>query len=329
VQKEEMVSDSIPCFLPGALSVRPAGGRACLARLQHRRGDLRALTTTDYLHLKEADFTRLVPNIAGLLAATVVFVTASDDNDGVPGAERRPDTGGLRRGRARQGLLEVLQGSCRPLDAAEAGRVVSLHRNTARAHLEALVSVGLARRTIEQRTTRGRPRVLYENAAGPTDLGRGSPVGPDSAYKSLAQSLAGQLSEMEDASSEAVRAGRRWAAAVDASPLSPVCPTPTEAVASITSLFDGLGFEPEARWEEGRILLHHCPFLEVAKDARPVVCGMHLGMLKATLERLNAPLLVTGFDPLVRDDPVLCVVNLVEDKSRLTRQANKPGATAP
>ena len=83
-------------------------------------------------------------------------------------------------------------------------------------------------------------------------------------------------------------------------------------MSSIATLFEELGFDPELDADEGRILLHHCPFLEVAKEARPVVCGMHLGMLKATLERLDAPLEVTGFHPFVQHDPLLCVVTVAE-----------------
>jgi predicted ArsR family transcriptional regulator len=241
----------------------------------------------------------------------------------MPRVEKRPQPTRASSGRARQALLAALRRSYRPLDATEAGLIVGLHRNTVRAHLEVLVSVDLARRTIEQRTARGRPRVLYEST---TDFGdvRGEPPGTaDVGYLGLAQSLAGQLSEMEDAASEAVRAGRRWAAAVDSSQLSPAELTPLEAIGAVTSLFERLGFEPEAALDEGQIRLHQCPFLEVAKGARPVVCGMHLGMLKATLERLNAPLVVTGFHPFVKQHPLLCVVNLAEDKSGSTTRSAK------
>ena len=77
---------------------------------------------------------------------------------------------------------------------------------------------------------------------------------------------------------------------------------------AVAGLFDKLGFDPELIIGQKQILLHRCPFLEVARAARPVVCGTHLGILKATLERLDAALEVTGFHPLVEDDPPLCVV---------------------
>jgi hypothetical protein len=41
-----------------------------------------------------------------------------------------------------------------------------------------------------------------------------------------------------------------------------------------------------------------------------VVGGVHLGMLKATVERLGSPLDVAGLEPFVRDDPTECIVKL-------------------
>jgi predicted ArsR family transcriptional regulator len=154
--------------------------------------------------------------------------------------------------------------------------------------------------------------VLYENAKSPVGASGAPPAKADLGYLDLAQLLAGQLTEVEDAAAKAVRAGRRWAATVDSSPLASTELSSAEAMSTIAGLFERLGFDPELVADEGRILLHHCPFLEVAKEARPVVCGMHLGMLKATLERLAAPVEVKGFHPFVQQDPLLCVVTMAE-----------------
>ncbi|MGA3352129.1 MAG: hypothetical protein ABSD85_02955 [Acidimicrobiales bacterium] len=234
----------------------------------------------------------------------------------MPSLEPGPLAGRARPGERRKSLLEVLRGSDLPLDASEAGRRVGLHRNSARAHLDALVAVGLARRRVELRATRGRPRVLYELATASAAVPESSRGEMDHGYLDLAQLLAGQLTQLEDASREAVRAGRRWAAAVDSSPLCVGRMGPIEAMRTVAGLFDKLGFGSELVLDEKRILLHSCPFLEVAKQARPVVCGVHLGMLKATLERLEAPLEVTGFHPLVEDDPPLCVVSFAATVTR-------------
>ena len=235
-------------------------------------------------------------------------------SDEDPNGEER-----LRSGARRKALLDLLERSPRPLDATEVGRIVGLHRNTARAHLEALVSAGLAHRHLEHRTTRGRPRVLYERTAASPRSYAVAPTPTEVTYQDLAQLLASQMTELEDVANEAVRAGRRWAAAVDASPIRPDQLTPDDAVRAVADLFERLGFDPEVLLREGRILLHNCPFADVAREARPVVCGMHLGMLKATLERLGAPLEVTEFHPLVQDEPLLCVVGLGEPRPSRTR----------
>jgi predicted ArsR family transcriptional regulator len=211
---------------------------------------------------------------------------------------------------SRQALLAVLRRHKRPLDAAEAAEAVGLQRNTARVHLDVLTSAGLVTRRLEERTTIGRPRVLYEAARPPAS---GSDRGPaDAGYRDLARVLADQLTGVADARNEAIRAGRRWAAALDARPLPQRSLSPGGAVRVATEILGSLGFEPEPvpTAEPDRILLHRCPFAEVARENRSVVCGIHLGMLRATFERLDTSLVVEGLDSFVTDDPLLCVVRL-------------------
>lgn len=211
---------------------------------------------------------------------------------------------------SRQALLAVLRRNKRPLDAAEAAEAVGLQRSTARVHLDVLISAGLVTRHLEERTTPGRPRVLYEATRPPA--GGSVPRAADAGYRDLARVLADQLAGIDDARSEAVRAGRRWAADLDTRPLPPGALSPAEAVRIATEILASLGFEPEPvpTAEPDRILLHRCPFAEVARKNRSVVCGIHLGMLKATFERLDTSLVVEGLDSFVTDDPLLCVVRL-------------------
>ena len=94
--------------------------------------------------------------------------------------------------------------------------------------------------------------------------------------------------------------------------MSERAPAPVEAVQAAVQILDDLGFEPEPdpAADPDRILLHRCPFAEVARENRSVICGIHLGMLKATFERLDTSLEVTGLDSFVTDDPLLCIVRL-------------------
>ena len=67
---------------------------------------------------------------------------------------------------------------------------------------------------------------------------------------------------------------------------------------------------PEAVKEsaERKILLHHCPFREVAESNQRVVCAVHLGMLKGALAEMGAPLQATRLEPFVK--PTLCIAHL-------------------
>jgi predicted ArsR family transcriptional regulator len=245
----------------------------------------------------------------------------------------RPDRATFRAlaGESRQALLAALQRVGGPLDAGEAGASVGLHPNTARVHLEVLCSVGLVERRTEDRSRRGRPRVLYEMvpaAPGPLDRRRAREA--DVGYRELARLLAKQFSELPDVPGEAMRAGRRWAALLSDVALPTRRLSATETIGVATDLLESLGFEPQPVTEPqtqpeprpapgpdrgpgtaaGRIVLHHCPFEELVRESRSVVCGIHLGMLKATVERLDSPLDVVGLEPFVTDEPTVCTVHL-------------------
>ncbi|HKH87438.1 MAG TPA: helix-turn-helix domain-containing protein, partial [Acidimicrobiales bacterium] len=178
---------------------------------------------------------------------------------------------------SRQALLAALRRHRGPLDAGEAGEAVGLQRNTARVHLDVLASAGLVTRRTEARAIPGRPRVLYEAARTPASPDRPPASG---GYQELARVLADQLSGVPDARNEAIRAGRRWAAVLDSRALPQQPLSPAEAVRIVSERLDHLGFESEAvpPVNPDRILLHRCPFADVARENRSVVCGIHLGM---------------------------------------------------
>ena len=214
-------------------------------------------------------------------------------------------------GESRQALLAVLHQGGGPLDAVAAGASVGLHPNTARVHLEVLCSVGLVGRRTEERSRRGRPRVLYEAAAPVRRLPDPAPPRPtDTGYRELARVLAQQFAERPDVPGETLRAGQRWASALSHVSLPERRLSDVETVAVAVDLLERLGFEPVGAPGAGRIVLHHCPLEDVARESRSVVCGIHLGMLKATVERLDCPLDVVGLEPFVTDEPSACIVKL-------------------
>jgi predicted ArsR family transcriptional regulator len=228
----------------------------------------------------------------------------------VPGKSTKVATHRALASESRQALLAALRRRKGPIDATEAGDAVGLHRNTARTHLRQLESNGLVKRVTEHRTIQGRPRVLYQIApSSSTDVHRES---DNAEYRDLARLLADQLAEDTGATDKALRAGRRWAAALEVELLPQRALSRREAIERAAHLLDGLGFDPEPSpaSDPDCIRLHRCPFADVARENRSVVCAVHLGMLKATFDRLDSSVSVAGLDPFVADDPLLCVVRL-------------------
>jgi hypothetical protein len=66
---------------------------------------------------------------------------------------------------------------------------------------------------------------------------------------------------------------------------------------------------PEAHSGSGTIALHRCPFAEVAREDRAVVCSTHLSMLRDMVEQLDVPLNV-GLEPVRVNGPEYCLVRL-------------------
>ncbi len=177
---------------------------------------------------------------------------------------------------------------------------MGLHHNTVRSHLEVLGEAGLVERHPEPRGTPGRPRMLYR-AIRHTREGR---------YELLSKILAVFVAGTSaDVGSAMDRAGRTWGRMLaradgDASH--------GRQVARLLALLDELGFEPElgpARAGGDRdVVLHACPFLEVAKERPDVVCSVHLGIMRGALGELGGLVEATGLDPFV--EPDRCVAHL-------------------
>jgi predicted ArsR family transcriptional regulator len=222
---------------------------------------------------------------------------------------------------SRLALLDALEEADGPLDAVEAGHRVGLHRNTARVHLDQLVGVGLVDKHAEQRSLPGRPRVLYAKAAGAAEGVRPDEGSDDVDYRELARVLAAQLAGSPDSAHQAELAGRQWARAVDKADL-PSGPVASQvAIDAVTGIMDNLGFRPVA--DGHRILLRRCPFAEVAREQRQVVCGVHLGMLQETFESVDAPVVMGRLDSFVQDDPLLCVVHVAgQEKDPRSQPSN-------
>lgn len=207
-------------------------------------------------------------------------------------------------GESRARVLTVLQGAGAPRGVVEVAERVRLHPNTVRFHLDALVAAGLAERRTEDREQPGRPRTLYTSRAEGTWTGRRS-------YRLLAEILASFVAAQTAQPAEAARqAGDVWGRYLAERPAPFQRLDAAASTRQLLGTLDDVGFAPEAVTveDEQQILLHHCPFREVAEGHRDVVCSVHLGLMQGLLAELDAPLEAHRLDPFV--EPSLCVAHL-------------------
>lgn len=201
---------------------------------------------------------------------------------------------------SRRRLLELVQAADAGRDVHQLGSAVGLHPSTVRFHLETLAQAGLVTREEQRSAGLGRPRVVYVAVAQPAAPG----------YEYLTRMLAADLAQTAHGSTgHAERIGERWAEQVVPVPTAPGTATANAAVRQVSSIFDRLGFSPESRTVNGRreIALHGCPFREVAREHPEVVCAVHLGLLRGTLDRLGATA-SSRLRPFVGPD--LCLVEV-------------------
>ncbi|WP_250447826.1 metalloregulator ArsR/SmtB family transcription factor [Actinotalea sp. C106] len=222
-----------------------------------------------------------------------------------------PATRRLRPGARREEIRRLLEAAGSALSVAEVAAQVGLHANTARAHLDELVRTGHVERRSEHRAAPGRPRELYTALA--VDDGTRH-------YRMLAEMLAAGLASVEGGAAAATAGARSWTdRPIDRSgtadpPSDSATQPPTlrpedaDGLGPVLDLLDRHGFAPALSTDGDAIELHHCPFLEVARERSDVVCGAHLGLIQGALDRARAPLEATGITPFVR--PGLCVATL-------------------
>ncbi len=201
-------------------------------------------------------------------------------------------------------LLELLRARADGVDATQAAAEIGLHVATARSHLEILVGAGLAERFREERLARGRPRVIYRAADDDANTGGGG-------YRFLAELLASMIEAgVTNPARKAEAAGVAWGRELveRARPLTRL--PRAEAVRRVQHMLNEIGFAPEVVVDRDgeRILLHRCPFRDVAVDHQGVVCSAHLGLIKGALDQLGASADATTLRPLVT--PTLCIADL-------------------
>jgi predicted ArsR family transcriptional regulator len=196
-------------------------------------------------------------------------------------------------------IVDELRQNPGGLDAHELARRLELHPNTIRWHLGILADAGIVVSHAGERTTPGRPRIVYT-------FKEDVEVGEPEHYRLLATILSGIISDLDDGMSRAREAGREWGRYLVKSPPPHVRTNRAEATEEIVRLLDEHGFRPVAG--EGEIHMRRCPFYELAETDPGVVCAVHAGLISGALAELRSDLEIERLDAFV--EPGLCIARL-------------------
>ncbi|GAA1150939.1 helix-turn-helix transcriptional regulator [Ornithinicoccus hortensis] len=214
---------------------------------------------------------------------------------GLPEEADGPAGGGRTRG---QGLT-----------ATELAEVVGLHVTTVRFHVDLLVGAGLLVARDDEPHGAGRPRKRY---AVPWATPRAAEPATHRAYAALAEVLGLTVDGAPVPGETLEGAARDWVReqVAAATPGTGGRPTPARTpgawlgkVGTVLDLLDGWGHQPDLRTRSGArevdIVLHDCPFLDLAQGTPETVCGVHRGLLRGALDELGEESVEVDLQPLV------------------------------
>lgn len=207
-------------------------------------------------------------------------------------------------------ILHVLQGADDPLCVEHVAVAVGLHVNTTREHLERLAAAGFLERRPEERTTRGRPRILYRVVD--RDAGATLDQRLRSHLLSVLAEGYGRQVDAPDVVAEGI--GRAWAAGLTSAASArgevddPADDGASGQLAALEMHLDDLGMRPEVELDPLQIHLHRCPFEDLARQRPDVVCSVHLGVARGVLAHHDGPVVAEALEPFV--GPQHCILHL-------------------
>jgi|SRR5690625_1148622 len=206
----------------------------------------------------------------------------------------------------RQQVLGLLREAREPKTVNELARIMRVHGNTVRFHLESLMADGLIEVEEQNETQRpvGRPAVRYRAVArvAPSQMKH---------TETLVKLFLRDLSHDPEGVNRAENIGRGWGK--DRAQQTEV-PTGRGRlhpnVRALTTLLNDMGFESDPPTQD-EILVKTCPFLDNVEIQQlrdgsapdlPPVCAVHLGVMKGALEEWEADVDVDELTPFARVD---------------------------
>ncbi len=243
---------------------------------------------------------------------------------------------GLLRSAVRRDIVDTLanlDGARREegLTAREIGAEVGLHVSTVRFHLDQLVAARLLTSHSVRSQGAGRPSKKYAVARGELPA-----VDPSESYAALAGLLAEMFTERgpDDTPLTPEQAGAAWAHRhapdlVDVAPSEEPARTAGSWLSKVGLMIDVLrdwGYTPNLRTEDaGRtaeVDLVHCPFLPLARTNPEVVCAVHRGLMRGTLEVFGETDVELSLTPFV--EPTRCLAHLTTRTPFSTTRGARP-----
>lgn len=175
----------------------------------------------------------------------------------------------------------------RPARVEELARMLKLHPNSVRLHLERLEQGGLVCRALVGSGT-GRPHFEWSIEPGARPAGR-----RPRAYGDLARWLARALDGVPAAERRVERTGKEIGLELAPEPGN------RDPLAVLDSTIAALGFEPERKNAKGLICYRfwNCPYAEAATADPNVVCTLHRGIAQGLVEALVPHSELLRFEP--------------------------------
>ena len=176
----------------------------------------------------------------------------------------------------------------------ELAGALGLHPNTVRAHLTVLEEAELVVSSSEH------ARARRDARAGSSLL---CPKRPRRSMRCSPPLSHPRSSRFLTVPTIAAAAGRSWGRVLVERLEPGRKPDEVVCVERIAGLLRRRGFAPETT--PGQLVMHRCPFRELAERYPRVVCSFHAGLIDGALEELGAPVVLDRLDPWVT--PSTCI----------------------